>query len=90
MQVPQGSRSIISEEDTFSRPSNKVGSSECPQPLTAQEINEFQDLVFETTGTRLDPDAAARRASEMLYLIRALIGRLPEEEGSNEFKRRPT
>ena len=54
--------------------------------LSAEDIREFQRLVHDTTGRWLDDDTASRRANQLLYLTRALIGQLPEEatfEGSN-------
>lgn len=50
-----------------------------PMYLTDEEVREFQGLVQESTGTWLDHDTAARRASQLLYLIRVLIERTPEE-----------
>lgn len=47
--------------------------------LTEEEIREFQALVQATTGVMLDHDTAAKRASQLLYLVRALVGRLPED-----------
>ena len=47
--------------------------------LSAEDIREFQRLVHDTTGHWLDDEAASRRANQLLYLTRALLGQLPEE-----------
>ncbi len=53
--------------------------------LSAEDIREFQRLVHDTTGRWLDDDTASRRANQLLYLTRALIGRLPEEASVGGF-----
>jgi hypothetical protein len=57
------------------------GYQRCGATLTPEDIREFQRLVHETTGVWFDASAASRRANQLLYLTRALIGRLPEEDG---------
>lgn len=51
--------------------------------LSPAEITEFQRLVQDSCGGWLDEDEAAARASQLLYLVVALIGIPPEPGGSN-------
>ena len=51
--------------------------------LSADEIREFQRLVQDSSGVWLDEDAAAARASQLLYLVVALIGAPSGPDGSN-------
>lgn len=51
--------------------------------LTAEEIREFQEIVRSETGTELDAQEAWARANELVALFRMLIGRIPEDAGSD-------
>lgn len=42
--------------------------------LSADELREFQQLVQDACDVWLDEDEAAARASQLLYLVVALIG----------------
>lgn len=59
---------------------NTVGHPSSAFFLKPEDIGEFQRIVRESTGTSLEDHTAARRASQLLYLIRALIGGTPEEQ----------
>jgi hypothetical protein len=53
--------------------------------LEPAEIREFQGLVRESMGIHLDEDTAARRANQLLYLVRILLGRGAEDGGTEQF-----
>jgi hypothetical protein len=61
---------------------NKGGHPSSAFLLTPEELREFQRIVRESTGTLLDDHMAARRASQLLYLVRALIGGTSDEQTS--------
>ena len=54
-----------------------------PVPLSSEEIREFQRMVHDSTGEWLDEETAARRASQLVYLVAALVGDFKSGGGSN-------
>jgi len=51
--------------------------------LSPDELREFQRLVQDSCGVWLDDEEASARASQMLYLVVALIGIPLGPDGSN-------
>lgn len=51
--------------------------------LSPAELTEFQRLVQDSCGVWLDETEAAARASQLLYLVVALIGTPSAADGSN-------
>jgi hypothetical protein len=47
--------------------------------LSADDIAEFQSLLEREAGVRLDTSAAWKRATQLVSLVRMLLGPIPED-----------
>lgn len=51
-------------------------------PLTPEDIAEFREIVRAETGVLMDEGEAWNRATELIALVRMLIGPMPEDPES--------
>ena len=66
---------------------SELTETEPPIALTSADIEEFRSLVESETGVKLDTVAAWNRATELVALVRMLVGPMPED---TELRAAPT